>query len=305
MNADVQQPRCALTIDVEDWIQSVHDPDAPLTDCFIHNTHAVLDLLARHGVRATFFVLGLAAEKSPSLIQSIATAGHEIQSHGHGHRLIHTQFPAQFREDLRRSKHSLEDLIGRNVTGYRAPAFSVTRRTLWALDEIAAAGFDHDSSIFPLHMRRYGINGLPKAPYRIRTRSGREILEIPVCTWRFGPLVLPAGGGGYLRVAPLGYTRAAIARTLSEGRPAVLYMHPYELAPDEFDSLPPSIPWLRRQTQRVGRSSFADRLSRLLREFPMTTLADVRRRVPQDAPVWSLAGGEQFAESVAAPLLSA
>ena len=273
-----EKPLNALTIDVEDWIQSVYDVDAPLTRCFIRNTHAVLDLLARHKVHATFFVLGLAAEKSPDLVRAIHAAGHEVQSHGFGHRLIHTQSPAQFRDDVRRSKLLLEDILGESITGYRAPAFSITMRTLWALDELVEAGFQYDSSIFPVRMRRYGISGLPSIPYRLRTPKGHDLTEIPVCSMRWGPFTLPAGGGGYLRTAPGWYTRLAISRMNETGHPGVLYLHPYELAPREFLDLPTAIPWRTQFQQGLGRKSVAAKLDQLLQDFRFDTITGVLRQ---------------------------
>jgi|CXWL01.1.fsa_nt_gi polysaccharide deacetylase family protein (PEP-CTERM system associated) len=275
MKPQSNKPLNALTIDVEDWVQSVYDVDAPLTSCFIRNTHAVLELLARHDTHATFFVLGLAAEKSPELVRAIHAAGHEVQSHGFGHRLIRMQTPAQFRDDVRRSKLLLEDIIGQPITGYRAPAFSITRRTLWALDELADAGFEYDSSIFPVRMRRYGIGGLPAIPYRLRTPKGNELTEIPVCSIRVGPFHLPAGGGGYLRTAPSWYTRRAIARMNQNGHPAVLYMHPYELAPREFVELSNAIPWRTRIQQGFGRKTVAAKLKQLLTEFSFGTIREL------------------------------
>lgn len=265
----------ALTIDLEDWIQSVYDVDAPLTDCFIRNTHRVLNLLDICRTKATFFVLGLAAEKAPALIREIQRAGHEIQSHGYGHRLIHTQTPQEFRNDIRRSKAFLEDLTGRPITGYRAPAFSITRSTLWAVEELVAAGYQFDSSIFPMRMRRYGISGTPVVPYRLRTPGGAELLEIPVCTMKLGPLRLPAGGGGYFRTAPYWYSHAAIKRMNRDGHPAALYLHPYEFAPDEWPDLPERIPWRSRFQQGLGRASVAAKLSRLLGEIQFGTMSQV------------------------------
>lgn len=280
MKTPEEKPLNALTIDVEDWIQSVYDVDAPLTDCFVRNTHVTLELLARHNVHATFFVLGLAAAKSPDLVRAIHAAGHEIQSHGFGHRLIHTQTPGQFRDDIRRSKILLEDLVGQSITGYRAPAFSITRRTLWALDELAEAGFEYDSSIFPVRMRRYGISGLPLTPYCLQTPNGQDIIEIPVCSMRLGPIIMPAGGGGYFRTAHAYYTRTAIRRMNKSGHPAVLYFHPYEFAPDEFLSLSQRIPRRVRFQQGIGRRAVAAKLERLLAEFSFSTIRSTLTRHP-------------------------
>lgn len=287
-----------MTIDVEDWIQSVYDVDAPLTNGFIRNTHLILETLARHKTHATFFVLGLAAEKSPELVRAIHAAGHEVQSHGFAHRLIHTQTPAQFREDVRRSKIFLEDIIGQPITGYRAPAFSITLQTLWALDELVEVGFEYDSSIFPVRMRRYGINGLPKFPYRIRTPAGNHLTEIPVCSMRFGPITLPAGGGGYLRTAPAWYTQIAVARMNQSGHPAVLYIHPYELAPQEFSQLSNSIPWRTRFQQGQGRTTVAVKLDKLLRDFHFDTITGVLKKNSIDAGVQFQCRGNQTGKTL-------
>lgn len=268
------KPINALTIDVEDWIQSVYDVDAPLTDCFVHNTRRILELLSVHRTRATFFVLGLAAQKAPGLVREIQAAGHEIQSHGFGHRLIHTQTRQDFRDDIRKSKLMLEDLTGHSITGYRAPAFSITPRTFWAIDELIAAGFRFDSSIFPIRMRRYGISGTPASPFRLATSAGGSLIEFPVCTMRLGPIRLPAGGGGYFRTAPCWYTSAALRQTNMTGHPAALYLHPYEFAPEEWRHLPRPIPLRTRLQQGLGRRTVARKLGRLLTTFRFTTMGD-------------------------------
>ena len=264
-----------LTIDVEDWIQSVHDVTAALTDRFIRNTHIVLSLLAEHDVRATFFVLGLAAEKSPQLVRKIHAAGHEVQSHGYGHRLIHTQTPVEFRADVVKSKRLLEDIIGAPVIGYRAPAFSITSRTLWALDVLTEAGFQYDSSIFPMRTRRYGIAGTPLTPHLLTTPSGHQLIEVPVCFWNLAGLRIPTGGGGYLRMWPYTVMRATVRRMNAAGHPAVLYMHPYELAPRELDELGVHIPWRTRLHQGLGRRGVAKKIARLLNEFRFQTIRHV------------------------------
>ncbi len=261
-----------LTIDVEDWIQSVHDVTAALTDRFIRNTHIILSLLAEHDVHATFFVLGLAAEKAPQLVREIHAAGHEVQSHGFGHRLIHTQTPGEFRTDIVKSKRLLEDIIGAPVSGYRAPAFSITSQTLWALDILSEVGFRYDSSVFPMRMRRYGIAGAPLTPHLLTTPGGHRLTEIPVCCFRFAGLRIPAGGGGYLRAWPYAVTRAAVRGMNRAGHPAVLYIHPYELAPTELDELDVYIPWTTRLHQGLGRRGIATRIVHLMNEFRFGTI---------------------------------
>lgn len=264
-------PFNVLTVDLEDWIQSVYDPDAPLTDHFIRNTHRLLQSLADHDAKATFFVLGLCAEKSPELIREILAGGHEIQSHGFGHRLISTQTPEQFRQDVLRSKCLIEDLICAPITGYRAPGFSITRETLWALDILNECGFTYDSSIFPIRMRRYGITGVPAHAFRVALEHG-SILELPVATTKVCGMRLPTGGGGYFRFWPYGLLKRAALQANRAGHPAIFYMHPYELNPNELQSLPIRIPWRTRIHQGLGRTAFVVRLTRLLKEFRFETI---------------------------------
>ncbi|MCH7632988.1 MAG: DUF3473 domain-containing protein, partial [Planctomycetes bacterium] len=267
----------ALTVDVEDWVQSVLDHDLPLTERFIANTDRILELLDTHDVRATFFILGLAAQKSPELVRRIHSLGHEVQSHGFDHRPVHTQTSAQFRDDVLRSKTLLEDIIGQRVTGYRAPAFSITRRNLWALDTLAECGFTYDSSIFPLAMRRYGIRGAPTWPHRLRTPNGRELIEIPVATWRVLGRRLPLGGGGYFRLFPYAAIRAAVRQLNRHENPATIYCHPYELNATELSELPNDIPIKLRLHQGMGRRGFSGKIDRLLSDFQFGSIQEMLR----------------------------
>ena len=267
----------ALTVDVEDWVQSVLDHHLPLTERFVANTDRILELLAAHDVRATFFVLGLAAQKSPELVRRIHRAGHEVQSHGFGHRPVHTQTRAQFRDDVLRSKTLLEDIIGQCVTGYRAPAFSITRRNLWALDTLAECGFTYDSSIFPLGLRRYGIRGAPTWPHRLRTPNGRELIEIPVATWRVLGRRLPLGGGGYFRLFPYAAIRSAVRQLNRHENPATIYFHPYELNATELSELPNDIPIKLRLHQGMGRRGFSGKIDCLLSDFQFGTIQEMLR----------------------------
>lgn len=271
----------ALTVDVEDWVQSVYDPDAPLTYRFVRNTDRVLDLFERCGVRGTFFVLGVAAEKSPEVVRRIQAAGHEIQSHGYGHRLIHTQTKTELRADLDRAKKLLEDITGTVITGYRAPAFSIGPRQFWALDALAECGFTYDASICPAKTRRYGVGHAPYHPHRIITPAGHTLLEVPVATaTRFGRRV-PAGGGGYLRLYPVGFVRRAIEAINRDGFASAIYMHPYEFAPDEISELTSphaeglAIPWKTKLHQGLGRRRFATKMERLLRTCHFGTMEEV------------------------------
>ena len=264
----------AITVDVEDWGQSVVNPDCPLTDLFRANTDKILEAFARHDVRGTFFVLGLAAEKAPDVVRAIAAAGHEVQSHGYGHRWVHTQTPAAFRADVDRSKKLLEDMIGRSVTGYRAPAFTIIRESLWALDILAETGFQYDSSIFPLRARWYGITGAPWYPHRLRTPSGAMVTEIPVASYRVLGRRIPAGGGGYLRLAPSMLFSAAIRQINRAGHNATIYMHPHEFGAPDFDQYASPVSWRTKLHQGIGRRGFPAKIEYLLKTFRFGTICD-------------------------------
>lgn len=230
----------AMTVDVEDYFHvSVFDGILPrsrwdaLESRVAANTDRLLAIFAETGIRATFFVLGWVAERCPDLVARIAGQGHEIASHGSAHRLVYDMTPAAFRDDVRRSKAVLEEAAGVEVAGYRAPSYSITPRSLWALDVLIEEGYRYDASIFPIHHDRYGIPLSPRAPYRLQRESG-AILEAPASAVRYGPLNLPVGGGGYFRILPYGWTRWGIARiNRIEHRPAIFYIHPWEIDPDQ------------------------------------------------------------------------
>src|SRR5262245_44308447 len=205
----------AMTVDVEDYFHvSAFDRSVPrsrwnaLESRVQANTERLLDIFDRADIRATFFVLGLVGEKCPALVRRIASE-HEVASHGYSHRLVYTQTPAEFREDVRRSKALLEDITGGPVLGYRAPSFSITRESLWALDVLIDEGFKYDTSIFPIHHDRYGIPDAPRRPFLIEGEAGR-LIEVPASTVRFGPLNLPVAGGGYFRILPYSWTKWGI-----------------------------------------------------------------------------------------------
>ncbi len=230
----------AMSIDVEDYFHvSVFDGLIPrsrwdtLESRVDANTRRLLDIFDAFGVRSTFFVLGWVGERHPGLVATIASRGHEIASHGYAHRLIYDQTPAGFRDDVRRAKQILEDASGRRVVGYRAPSYSITPRSLWALDVLAEEGYEYDSSIFPIRHDRYGIPVSARTPYVI-DRNEREIVEVPGSTTRVGPLNLPVAGGGYFRLLPYWWTKWGISRVNRlEERPAVFYLHPWEIDPGQ------------------------------------------------------------------------
>lgn len=264
----------ALSVDVEDWAQSTLDHSLPITERARRSTLELLDLLAMYSVHGTFFVLGLFAEKFPDVVRQIKTQGHEVASHGYGHRCIFRQTQAEFAADVRRSIALLEDLTGEPILGYRAPDFSLTAETPWALDILADLGLAYDSSIFPARTWRYGIPGTPQGIHKIRP----GLIEVPLSTVRFAGLTLPVAGGGYIRLVPARITGWAIRQINSERRPAVVYIHPYELDIDELDELPCAIPWRLRLSQGLNRRQTRAKLEHLFRCFSFGPISECVQR---------------------------
>ena len=229
-------PKAVLSVDVEDYyhVEAFSDiVDRAQWDTWPsrveNNTHRLLDIFDSIGVSTTCFILGWVAEKFPALIQEIARRGHEIACHSYWHRPIFQLSPEQFQEDTSRAKNVIEQAAGTQVFGYRAPSFSVTKRSLWALDILRDLGFRYDSSIFPVRHDFYGIPDAPRAPFR-----AGGLIEIPMTTFRMlGDSNLPVGGGGYLRLLPWSYTRFGVARAWADGLPLITYIHPWEIDPDQ------------------------------------------------------------------------
>ena len=196
------------------------------------NTRRLLELLARLEIHATFFILGWVAEHFPALVREIAAAGHELACHSYWHRLIYKLTPAEFREDTQRAKNVIEQISGQAVYGYRAPTYSVVDGSVWALEILAELGFTYDSSIYPIHHDRYGMPWVPRTPFRFQTAAG-SMTEFPITTFRIANHNFPVGGGGYLRLLPMLYTRLGLRRVQKEGVPIVLYIHPWEVDPEQ------------------------------------------------------------------------
>ena len=229
----------------------------------------VLQALAEHQASATFFVLGWVAQHEPDVVRRIAAAGHEIASHGMEHRMLQRLAPDEFRQDLLDSRSMLEDLSGRPVIGYRAPTFSVTHETAWALDVLAETGYRYDSSVFPIHHDRYGVPDAPTDIHRAIGPAGGGLLEIPPLTLRFAGTNWPVGGGGYLRLLPVRVLGRALKKAARQGRAGMLYLHPWELDPGQ-PVLP--MPRLTRFRHRVGLRRTESKLRRLLRRFRFTSI---------------------------------
>lgn len=275
------KPVNALTVDVEDYFQVEAFADVVQRDDWHkwesrveQSTQRLLELLASHKVHSTFFILGWVAEHAPRLIRRIAEAGHEIACHSYQHQLIHTQTRAEFRADLRRAKFLLEDLTGHEVIGYRAPTYSITKQTLWALDVLIEEGFQYDSSIFPIFHDRYGIPNAERFIHIIRRQAG-EIVEFPPSSVRLAGVNFPVTGGGYFRFLPYPLFRWGLRRiNTHENQPAIFMVHAWEVDPDQ-----PLIAgtWSNVWRHRVNLASTESRLNRLLKEFRFAPMRDVLR----------------------------
>jgi polysaccharide deacetylase family protein (PEP-CTERM system associated) len=262
-------PVNAMSVDVEDWFQvqafaGVIDRAAweTLPRRVEANTDRILALFERAGVRATFFTLGWVAERYPALIRRIVAGGHELASHGYGHELVHAIGPEAFRADLRRAKAVLEDAGGVAVIGYRAPTFSIGRRSApWAHAVLAEEGHRYSSSVFPVKHDLYGEPDAPRAPHR---PDPAGVVELPMTTVRIGSRNLPCAGGGWFRLVPYALFRAGLRRVNAEGASGLFYFHPWEVDPEQ-----PRVAAgrLARFRHYVGLAAMEGRVARLLRDF--------------------------------------
>ncbi len=286
---DPHAPIRSISIDVEEYfqIEAAYTMVGPkrwgywpsrVEHCMDH----LLDLFDRTQIRATFFFLGSIAERHPGLAKRCAELGHEIASHGSMHDRLHRLNPESMREDVRASKQLLEDQIGKPVLGYRAPTWSVTRKTDWAIDVLAEAGFTYDASVFPVSHPTYGIPDAPNRPYYIQSSSGStRLLEVPPLTWHLAGRNLAVAGGGYFRLLPLTLMMRGLRQAQAEQRPAILYFHPWE-----FDPGMPRMPLntTGRLRTYTGLRSATARLEKVIRRFDQwSTIGDNLDRFTQMA----------------------
>lgn len=223
----------------------------------------MLETLDRHGARGTFFVLGWIAEHRSDIVLAIAAAGHEIASHGYWHERVTALGRDAFREDVRSSKRTLEDLIGTEVVGYRAPSFSIIPGWEWAFDVLVEEGYRYDSSLYPIRRRGYGYPASPRTPHIIQRPAGR-LAEFPLATTSVFRYPVPAAGGGYLRQFPLAIIRRAFREANERGEPATFYIHPWEIDPGQ-PRMPVSV--LNRLRHYRGLAGTLERVNRILDEF--------------------------------------
>ncbi len=268
--------RSAFTVDVEDGVsiamRDAFSKQTEQTDRVVYLTGKILDLLSEKSVNGTFFILGQVAEKFPALVKDIANRGHEVGVHGYNHLQFFRMTPEEAYGELSSAKKLIEDLTGRKVFGHRAPAFSITQETKWGLDVIAEAGFVYDSSIMPAKMRRYGWPGFSKEITTISTKEG-DLVEVPMSVGSLLGKEMPVCGGGYLRLFPYWFTKRMMDQII-RSRPAVVYMHPYELDTEPypeyyFDELKKaSLPTqLKMRSMWVNRKTIYHKLNELLKHY--------------------------------------
>jgi len=273
----------ALTVDLEEYYHGAEFEAAlgfggreRLPSRAETSTRRVLELLGRHGVRATFFVVGTLAERHPRLLRRIAAEGHEIACHSYAHQLVSRLGPAQFRADLRRAKRVLEDLTGRVVLGYRAPNYSIGSGQPWAYEALLDEGFAYDSSSYPIHHDRYGEPDAPRFPYVACQKGGRRLIEFPIGTARLFGLNVPIGGGGYFRLLPVALTRRGIRHVNAvERRGVMFYFHPWELDAGQPRA---HMPLHHRFRHYVNLERFAGKLDAVLASFAFAPALDVLAR---------------------------
>lgn len=267
----------ALSVDLEEYFQ-IHalseliDPQSwtEYPSSVETNTVRILELFEQFHIKTTFFCLGWIAQRHPEIIRRIHKQGHEIACHGYAHQVIYQQDHAKFRDDVSKAKGILEDLTGERVIGYRAPTYSITETTLWALRILEDLGFLYDSSIFPIYHDTYGIPDAPRFPHRIPDSS---LVEFPISTLKLGPVNIPIAGGGYFRLLPYTLIKMGLKALMSSNKPFVFYIHPWELNPDT-----PRVHGMDMRSRfrtYVGINSSFRRFSKLIRDFPFAPVRDV------------------------------
>ncbi len=267
-----------LSFDIEDWFHpEIFSGMFPMEKWDIlesrvkQETEIILNFLSRKKLKATFFFLGWVAEQYPELVKEAVAEGHEIASHGYSHSMITHQTPEQFKADLEKSLKILNALSDAPVVGYRAPTFSVTKQTLWALPIMFDAGIRYDSSVFPIYHDRYGIPDAPRDLYTIYQKDSECITEYPITTVKFGRYNFPCSGGGYFRLYPFSFSLSLMKRCHNEGRPIIFYAHPWE-----FDQNLPKVnlgfPGKIRHYRGIGK--FLRKLDKITDLFPFSSFRE-------------------------------
>jgi polysaccharide deacetylase family protein (PEP-CTERM system associated) len=290
------RPALALSFDFEDWMQLVRrrlgQPGwDQVTEPLGRQMDVVFALLDELGVRATFFLLGITAERYPALVERIAARGDEIACHGYAHARVYDQTPDGFRDDVTRSVELIERLTGSRPAGYRAPAFSINRDTPWAHEILAELGFRYDSSLYDSPRVRNRLREAPFAPHRIGLESGRELWELPLAVWRVRGRPVPVGGGAYWRVLPASLLSRALGDAARDAPFPALYFHPYECDPEPLqvplpDSAPPRarlFALLKHLQRNPGRGLVVPRIRKIAEEFRFVTCEEACAAVASNA----------------------
>lgn len=269
----------ALTVDVEDYFhvsafannieQKAWDNHPSRV---VSNTNRLLDLFDAHRVKATFFILGWVAEREKNLVLEIANRGHEVACHGYSHQLVYNQSADVFRKETVLAKNILEDIIQQPVLGYRAASYSITEKSLWALDILAESGFVYDSSIFPVRHDRYGMPNTPEHPYQLETPAGHSIVEFPLSTVKIVNYKLPIAGGGYFRLYPYWFSKMGLKQINRQQKQFIFYLHPWEIDPEQPRI---SASWFSRFRHYNNLDKCEARLRNLMSDFQFGTTLDV------------------------------
>jgi polysaccharide deacetylase family protein (PEP-CTERM system associated) len=271
-----------FSVDVEDWFHILDVPSAPtisewgsLPSRVEMNFTRLLDLFDEKNVKVTCFFLGWVGERFPNLVRDAAIRGHELASHGYGHRLVFEQTRQEFSEDVRRARGLLEDISGAPIRGYRAPGFSTTEETPWFFDVLAEAGYEYDSSVFPASRGHGGLRGGRREPHRLG--FDEKLMEVPITVADFMGRPMCFFGGGYLRLFPYWLIRRMSKQVLAEGRPVVFYVHPREVDPSH-----PRLPMSRKRSFKsyVNLETTESKIRHILQDFPVTTFQNVISSYP-------------------------
>jgi polysaccharide deacetylase family protein (PEP-CTERM system associated) len=266
----------AMTVDLEDWhhsIDSIPFEDWDKYESRVEaNTHKILELFKQHNINATFFILGYIAEKYPSLIKEISSLGHEIATHGHAHRLVYRQTPQEFREDLKRAIGVIENTAQQKVLGYRAPYWTITKESYWALDILQEEGIKYDSSIFPMKTYLYGIPDAPLYPYVVKENNGNKLIEFPPSVIKIMGVKIPVAGGFYMRLLPSWIIRSGIKKINKENQSTIMYIHP-----PEFDPQKPVIkmPFMEKILHYYNLDVMEGKIKSLIAEFKFGTIREL------------------------------
>lgn len=265
-----------LTIDLEEWYHANYSEglfaeSVAYETRVVRNTEMLIDLFDAYGAKATFFTLGVIAERFPELIRSLKQRGHEIATHGYGHQLVYKQDEREFEEDLQKSISLIVKAIGEKPIGYRAPSWSVNRKTTWIYPVLKRNGIRYDSSIFPIQTFLYGFPGAPRFPFFIEFGKD-QMLEFPMSTIKIGNQSIPFSGGFYFRFLPYQVIKMGFRQLNRSGNPGMFYLHPREIDPEQ-----PRLENLNRRDRFIhyfGLEGTRRKLEKLLEDFDFITVSD-------------------------------